>query len=326
MVTLKDVANRAGVSTSLVSYVLNGKKTVRPETHARIIKAVKELDYRPNLLARCLKTRESRTIGILVPDLSNVFYIEMIKGVEEIVNAAGYSTILCNSNGNYTRELQYISVLRSKNIDGLIYIGTGCDIDPELQKCDIPVVIIDRVTGNEAYTVTTDNVTGGYLATEYLLRKGRRHIAFIGMNREANTIRDRYTGYRRALAEFNVELDEKLYDEANVSYEAGYVAMCNMLEAAPYVDAVFASSDFLAFGAIRAVVDSKLTVPGDIAVIGYDDVAQSKYFIPALTTIHQPTAEMGQHAAQILVTLMRNGEVQENRIILQPELMIRETA
>lgn len=326
MVTLKDVANRAGVSTSLVSYVLNGKKTVRPETHARIIKAVKELDYRPNLLARCLKTRESRTIGILVPDLSNVFYIEMIKGVEDIVNAAGYSTILCNSNNNYTRELQYISVLRSKNIDGLIYIGTGCDIDPELQKCDVPVVIIDRLTGHETYSVTTDNVTGGYLATEYLLRIGRRHIAFLGMNREANTIRDRYTGYRRALAEYNVEPDEKLYDEANVSYESGYVSMCNMLEAAPYVDAVFASSDFLAFGAIRAVVDSKLTVPGDIAVVGYDDVSPSKYFIPALTTIHQPTVEMGEHAAQILVTLMRNGEVQENRIVLQPELMVRETA
>jgi len=169
MTTLKDIAKKANVSVSTVSYVLNNKKTVKPETMQRIMQAVEEAGYYPNQLARGLKTRQTLTLGVIVPDISNEFFTQVIRGIEDTVNQDGYSIILCNTDNDANRERKYIDTLLSKDIDGLIFVGTGKTQYILEKKSAIPVVVVDRKLGDDFSSVMVDNIKGGYIATEYLI-------------------------------------------------------------------------------------------------------------------------------------------------------------
>lgn len=328
MATLKDVAKRAKVSVSTVSYVLNKKKVVKPDTKQRILQAVEEVGYRPNQVARGLKTRRTYTLGVIVPDITNEFFTQIVRGIEDTADRDGYSTILCNTDNDAQKEKKYIETLMSKDIDGLIFIGTGETQDIAEENDAIPVVVVDRKLGNGLNFITVDNVRGGYMATDYLLGKKKSEVAFLTGALSIRTFFDRMTGYINALRDHGVKYNKLLIRECEFSTDGGYRALSGMIEEGVGIDSVFAANDFIALGAIRALMEQGRRIPEDISIVGFDDIALSSIYMPALTTIRQPKYEMGQKAAEIILEEIRekaSGRKESKQIILEPSLVIRET-
>ncbi len=324
MITLKDVAKRAKVSASTVSYVLNDKKTVRPETRQRIDAAVMELGYYPNQIAVGLKTKRTRTVGVILPDISNSFYADIIKGLEDCVQLSGYSIILCNTDGDEERERNCLNTLLGKDIDGLVFIGTGKTGDITRIFGNKPVVIVDRKYGGGFCSVSVDNILGGYLATKCLL-KFSRDIIFLSGPVTVNTIVERKTGYRNALMEAGEAFDENNVVLCDFTYAGGYSAIKRLIGRGRKIKAVFASNDEIALGAMRAMIESGIRIPCDACVAGYDDISLASMYTPSLTTICQPKYEMGEKAGKLLTEMMLKKTGEPRQVVLKPYLIERET-
>jgi len=325
MATLKEVAERAGISVSTASYVLNGKKKVRPETRERILRAADEVGYIPNQIARGLRTKRSGSIGIIVPDISNEFFPEIVRGIEDYVNQNNYSMILCNSDNNLGKEQKYINTLIGKDIDGIIFIGTGKSPDALSAASDIPIVLVDRKLGDQLRSVTTNNRLGAFLATEHLIRCGYQSIALLSGPLYSKTFYDRMSGYMEALKKYGIHYDENLVCECEMAdIQHGYEsAKALMLSGA--ADAIFSMNDLMALGTLRALWELGVSVPKDISVIGYDDIAYAAISTPALSTVRQPKYEMGWEAAALLMECIENPAGERRHIELEPSLVLRET-
>ncbi len=326
MTSLKDVAMLAGVSPSTVSYYLNGKKKVRPETEKRIQAAVRELNYQPNLIARSLKMRVTNSVGIVVSDLSNIFYLDILSGMENTLRDSGYSSIVSNSRSNGQIEKENLRELTNRNIDGVILLGTGLNTAPKCSEYGIPVVSVDRIGSEETYTVSVDNLQGGYMGMKYLLRKGKRKVAFIGFPQRIS-LAERYEGCRKACIEAGLNPDRSLlYYETDISPEHGYKAVMDLFYDGRLdtCDAIFAGADFVAYGALKALHDLDISVPSQIGLIGFDDLGLSRYTIPALTTVQQPRFEIGRKAASMLLDIIDKKETL-NSIKLKPVLVVRDS-
>ena len=327
MATLKDVAEKAGVSVSTVSYVLNGRKKVKDETLKRINEAVQELEYSPNRIARGLKTSFSSTIGVLVTDLDNLFFVDMIRAIETTALEYEYSVILCNSNNSAEREKEHIKNLMGQRIDGMIVAGAGKNHAENLEHMGIPIVTIERDKGVGKGSVVVDDIYGGRLAAQHLVDKGKTPIAFLTFSLSINTFFNRIYGCREVLEANGLAYDENLVVETEFgTYSEGYYAAKKLLERKVEFSSLFACNDLLALGAMRAFMESGLRIPEDVAVIGYDDIQISKIFMPSLTTVAQPVYDMGVSATKLLFELMRNEEVKEKTIKLIPKLIVRESA
>ncbi|MDD5602732.1 MAG: LacI family DNA-binding transcriptional regulator [Eubacteriales bacterium] len=324
VVTLRDVAEMAQVSVSTVSYVLNGKKTVRPETLTKINAAIKELGYYPNQIAIGLKTKRTYTIGVILPDISNSFYADIIKGIEDTVHLSGYSVILCNTENDEAREMKYLNTLLGKDIDGLVFIGTGKTRDISGKFGSKPVVLVDRKFGNEFSSVSVNNILGGYLATKLLL-KDSRDIIFLSGPVSVNTISERKIGYRNALAEACVAFNENNVIECDFTYDGGYNAITGILKEGRKIQAVFASNDEIALGAMRAMIENGIKIPDDVKIAGYDDIRLAAMYNPALTTIRQPKYEMGKKAGELILDMIVNKDGETRQVVLEPVLVERET-
>lgn len=326
MATLKDVARKAGVSASTVSYVFNGKKTVRPDTAKRIFDAIEETGYHPDFAARSLKTSKTRSIGIVVADFSNIFYIDVLSGIESRLARDGYSSIVCNSRNSAETEIDNLRSLVHRSIDGVILLGTGRDTTEAVAKLPVPVVSVDRVTYHSTNTVSVDNVMGGYLGTEYLLRKGLKNITFVGFRQQLSS-QDRRQGCLDAYVAAGISAtDHFRYVETNVSPEDGYgLAKQLVADRGRSLEAIFVGTDYVAFGLLKALADLRLSVPEDVAVVGYDDLLLSQFTRPALTTIRQPSNLMGDKAADMLLSLLAANPCQR-RVLLQPSLVLRDSA
>lgn len=326
MPTLKDVAKRAGTSVSIVSYVLNGKKKVKDSTYGRIMEAVKEVGYVPNQLAVALKTRKTYTIGVIVPDISNQFFPEIVKGIEDKVQQKNYSIILCNTDNDAKREEKYINTLVSKEIDGIIFIGTS-KVERALEnKTKLPVVLVDRRTGDQYISVSTDNVKGGYLATEHLIKKGRRNIVLLTGPTYIKTFADRIAGHKKALEDYDLPYKESQIRQCEeFCTSGGYQAVQDLIVSKQNFDGIFAANDLIAFGAIRALQENQFAIPKDVSIVGYDDIFLSSIIMPALTTIHQPQYEMGEYAATLMLKIIAKKEIDDREIFLEPTLIERET-
>lgn len=323
MATLKDVAERTGLSISTISYVLNGKKKVRPETYEKILKATEDLDYRPNQLARSLKTHRSMTIGIIVPDITNEFFPAIIQGVDDESHRSGYNIILCTTNNDSAREEECISTLLEKDVDGLIFIGTAQSraiLDKRIQK---PVVLVDRKIGNEYPSVITDNYHGGYMATEHLVKCGKNRIALLCGPTFLHTAFERVRGYIDALRDNDLPYADSYIINCDFTIEGGYQATEGLITSGIAFDGIFAANDLIAIGAMRCLLKKGLRIPEDIAIIGYDDITMASVVIPSLTTIHQPKYEIGQQAAGHLVKMINEQQDELKHIVLQPSLIIR---
>lgn len=330
MPTIKDVARAAGVSITTVSHVINDTRFVSDELRARVLAAMEELDYRPNILARSLRRGETKTIGLVVPDNSNPFFAEMARTVEDLGFAAGYSVILCNSDDNLAKEAAYIDVLITKQVDGVVFIASGSSQEhlADLSQQGIPYVVVDReIDGSLAAVILVNNELGGYVATRHLIELGHRRIACITGPSQLTPSADRVRGYRRAVREFRIVEDEELIVPGDFRAQGGEAALEGLLQVSPPPSAVFACNDMMAIGVLRAARNAGLRVPGELSVVGFDDIPLASAVSPALTTVAQPTTELARHSVRLLLARMQNSQEDQptQRIVLNPKLIVRDS-
>lgn len=326
MATLKDVAELAGVSVSTVSYVLNGKKTVRPETLKRIEDAIEQLDYYPNLIASGLKTNQSMTVGIVISDLTNLFVIDVLATIEDELSKRGYCALICNSDNDAKKEKKCFRKLMSRNIDGLLIIGTGGNNFSNFSDVSLPIVCIDRVSGDECFTVRTDNVRSGEMATEHLIAKGYKKILFLGCQ-DYMFSQERFSGYERAMKKAGLADNIRCHQIVQLRVDAARAEVEKMLQEDSQLpfDAIYACVDYFALGALNALLAHHIQVPDQVGIVGNDDIALAKFSVPALTSVAQPKVELGQEAVKYLFAKMEKKPVREKQHLLMPRLVVRQS-
>jgi DNA-binding LacI/PurR family transcriptional regulator len=323
--TIYDVARLAGVSTATVSRALNGTGQIAPATLATINAAVERLGYHPNTAARSLVTRSSQTIALLLPDIANQFYAALVSAIQERLLATGHTMLLCTTEGDPSREYQYLGLLRAKQVDGVLVDGLLLPPDQIAQfvRDGLPIVCLDRdVDSTSVPLVQVDNRRGARRATEHLLELGHRRIGHITGSPELRISDQRVEGYRDGLAWAGIELDPALLEEGRFSEEGGFAAMGALLDRSD-LTAVFAANDLSAIGAMAAAAERGLRVPDDVSVVGFDDLRLSRYTTPPLTTVRQPAAEIAERATQLLLDLAAGVAVEQRLHVLPPELIVR---
>jgi LacI family transcriptional regulator len=326
MVTIREVAESAGVSYATVSHVINNTRLVSPETRERVLAAMDALNYRPNALARSLRQGKTNTIGLVLPDSANPFFAEISRSIEDEAFNKGYSVFLCNTELDTQRELFYVDVLSKKQVDGIIFVAAGDQADSLdfLLQRNMPVVMIDRNVPNvEVDAVLTDNQLGGYLATRHLLELGHKHIACIAGPSSITPSAERIIGYRRALEEAGLPYDENLVIRGDYHAQSGMNITHSILKMNPRPTAIFALNDLMALGALRAAAEAGCSVPRDLAVVGYDDLEIARFTNPPLTTIAQPKKQVGAQAVNLLVDRISRKNGPPRRLRLAPELIVR---
>jgi LacI family transcriptional regulator len=328
MTTMREVAREANVSVATVSHVINGTRFVDPTTIERVQRAITALRYRPNMLARSLRRRETRTIGLLVPDNANPFFADMARVIEDAGFAEGYSVILCNSDRSELKEEAYIDVLLAKQVDGLIVISST-DRTSLLRRvidAQVPVVVVDRDPAPpEASQVLVANDAGGYAAGRYLVELGHRRIGCIGGPSDTNPSWGRVRGFARVLEEAGVRLAPEALVPGDFRYAGGEAGMRALLGRGLGLTAVFAANDLMAIGAMGVLRAAGLRVPDDISLVGFDNIHLASLVTPALTTVEQPTAEVGKGAVRLLLDQIGKPDGAPGRIDVPTRLVVRES-
>lgn len=325
MVKIKDVAEAAGVSTASVSRVLSGKENVSDGMRQRVMAAVEELDYQPNLVARSLRSQRSTTVGLIVSDIRNPFFTDVSRAAEDATHEQGYALFLCNADEDPDKEALYLDLMHAQNVAGIIYSPTrqAADNFGELD-ISVPTVIIDRAVQSSAVDmVLIDNVDAAYRLTEHLIESGYRRIA--GLFGEASvTGRERRQGYEQALQAHDLELPmgQAVYIPPKI--ESGKAATLELLESdMPSPDAILTTNNLLTAGAYIAIHERGLRIPDDIALVGFDETTWSALVEPPITIIAQPTYEIGTTAAELLLQRVQNPDRPPRKVILRGELVVR---
>ncbi len=325
-VTLRDVALEAGVSIKTVSRVVNGEPAVNAATAVRVAGVVERLGYRPNELARSLKGQRSRTIGLVISDISNPFMASCAQAIEGVAQEHGHALILCDSHADLRTEGDYVGLLTQRQVDGLLLVpahGHNVHLNREHQA-GLPVVTLDRpAEGVQADMVLVQNRAGAREATEHLIRHGHERIAFVGDVRNFYTTRKRLEGYKEALKAANLKPAPSLGAH---SIELGEEAAKSVLDAPDRPTALFAANILTALGALRAIEHLGLRIPEDVALIGFDDFELAPVLRPRFTLVRQPAAELGRRAAEMLFDRLEGrGRPEPRRLVLPTELVVRES-
>ncbi len=333
-VTIKDVAAKTNLSITTVSLVLNNKPSkISQKTRELVIKTAKELNYMPNQIAVSMIKKRSKTVGFIVPDISNTYFSTLAKGVEETCHENGFNTILCNTGDQHERDAEYIKVLATRNVDGILYcMSKDSDIErfkanhQLLESLNIPYIMLDRTVSPEQIgrvlpCVQLNHRKGGYMATEHLLAMGHTKIGCITGPLRLTDAKLRVDGYKEALAEADIPFRSELIFEGDYDIAGGVEAVEPLLSQG--ATAFFASNDLMAYGACKALRDRGLTIPSDVSVVGYDDIYFSEILEVPLTTIRQPIEEMGATAALQLIAAMKEGKSDFDYIPFEPRLIIR---
>lgn len=329
MPTIYDVAQHAGVAPATVSRVINDSGYVSVQTRERVEQAIAELGYRPNRLARGLRSKQTQTIGLVLSDITNPFWTTVARGVEDAASRAGFSVILCNTDESEAKQAQYLRLLLEKQVDGFVLVPatTGVDSFSPVYERDVSFVVLDRKVPISVDTVRCDSVGGARELVTYLLGLGHRRIAVLSGSSDVSTATDRVEGYRCALMEAGVEIDESLILYRAFTHDAGYEMTMQVLRMSPPPTALFAVNNFIAIGALRALKDVGLQVPKDMSVVGFDDLPPRLIMQPSLTVVVQPAYEMGQQATELLLERLSGNAPEACReIILPTELIIRSSA
>jgi len=330
-VTIEDIARLSGVSKATVSRVLNEKSEgVGDETRKRIQKLIDDLEYKPNLLARGIVTSKTKTLGFILPDISNPFFSGLVKAVEDYASSNGYTVLIGNTDLSLEREKNYISTFIAKRVDGVILTSTVEDdssIYDRFKKYNVPCVLLDRTMKNMDYDagVFLDNEYALYIACEYLIKHDNKRIAFISGPANVSTSRERIEGYKTALIQYGIEFDERLIKYGNFTLDSGYKAIWQLHNEGIDFTGVLASNDIMAIGAMKALKELGYKIPEQIEVIGFDNIEFASMTEPPLTTIQQPTYEMGQKATEFLIMLINGKSPKNKHIRLQPKLFYRST-
>jgi len=331
-VTMSDVARQAGVSLMTVSRVINNKGDVSSETRQRILEIIASLGYRPSAIARSLATKETCTIGLVVPDVTNPFFADITRGVEHLAYSEGYHVFLCNTEEDPLRELTVIQSLEEKCVDGLILCSSRLEEERLVDVlANLPaVVLINRrlhQTGEDIFdSVILDDERGGWLATHHLIQSGHQRIGFLAGPLASYSGAGRRKGYLAAMEEAGISHATGWMSNCQPSVEGGYKATRSLLAIYPQLTALFCFNDLVAMGALQACDELKRRVPQDLAIVGHDDIPLAALVSPALTTCRVPRFELGTMAVNALLERFQDCPGGCQQSILQPELVIRESA
>ncbi len=348
-VNIRDVADRAGVSTATVSHVINQTRFVSDETRRKVLEAVEALNYHPSAIARGLATNTTQTIGLIISDITNPFFTAVARGVEDEFTQYGYHTIFCNTDEDPAREDEYLRLLFAHQIDGLIIAPTGFPSDrlAHMAEADVPIVLLDRGAPNlTAPLVEVDNECGAYVATRYLIELGHRRIGILTGMETISTLNMRVNGYKRALQEAGIPIDQTLIIRADPRFHKNqlyqndslmlgsitnlqmtpnaFLALQKLLDLPDRPTALFVTNNQMTLGTLHAFRERKLRCPDDISLVSFDDHDWAPLFEPPLTVVRQPTYQLGQTAAKLLLKLINHQEV-EYPTPLPVELVVRES-
>jgi len=327
--TMRDVARLAGASVATVSAVINGTATVSEHLTAKICEAMKALDYHPDGVARSLKVGRTQVIGMVVPDLTNAFFPEVIRGVEDAARAEGYSVMLCNSNEESEQEKRHLSTLFSRRVDGvLLACSDAAAAYDSLVRRRFPIVFVDRIPQGLPHAgVSADNEGAGHQATRHLIDLGHVRIAFIAGNLNHSSHAERLNGFRKAMQQSNLAVRDGYLRMGDLTVESGHQCGLDLMRQPEPPTAVIASNNRMLLGLMRVVNEMHVPCPEQVSIVGFDDFAWTQHFTPPLTVVAQPAREMGSKAMEILLAKIRAGEGNEqeySRVIrLQPELRVR---
>lgn len=329
MTTIYDVARQAQVSAATVSRVLNGRATVDPVLVERVQEAVRSLGYRRNAVARNLRRSRTMLWGLIISDIGNPFFTALARGVEDVAQAEGYSVALCNSDENPAKESQYIGVVLDEQMAGVIISPSGRGRDVRLLiEANTPVVAIDReLRAATVDSVLVDNEHGAELATSHLIESGYRRIACITGPKQLSTATQRLRGYKRALAAAGLPMDESLVRYSDYREAGAFESMESLLDSeTARPDAVFAANNLTTVGAMDCLVSRGVKVPGEVGFVGFDDIPWAHLVRPSLTTVAQPTYELGQTAARLLVERIKEPSRPPARVVLRTVLHERDSS
>ncbi len=323
-VTLRDVAREAEVSIKTVSRVVNGESVVSPATAERVAEVAERLGYRPNELARSLKGKASRTIGLIIADISNPFFADVCRAVERVARRRGYSVVLCASAEDVAAEREYVGVLTSRRVDGLLLVPApdGQGYLEEEQEAGLPIVALDRpAEGVATDLVMVDNRAAARGATEHLIERRHTRIAFVGDAEGIYTARERLNGYKEALKAHDLE---PVYKLGAGSVASAQEAAADLLSLPERPTAFFAGNSLMTAGVLRAIEVSGLRVPEDVAFVGFDDFELLSVLRPNLTLVRQPAGDLGRRAAELLFDRIDGrGPPEFRRLVLPTELVVR---
>lgn len=326
MPTISDVAEAAQVSTATVSRVINGNTGVDAAMAARVRTAIKSLSYRPSRIARSLRTRQSTVWALVISDIRNPFFTDMVRGVEDVAFANGYSLVLCNSDENLTKELDYLQLALAENMAGVILTPTSrskTDVS-HLSAHGVPVITVDRRLKDPLVDrVLVDNAKGAEMAVAHLAEVGYRRIGYISGPTTISTGTERLAGYQAGIRARKLGTTRELVRYGDFHEQGGKAAMQQLLKLAQPIDAVFVANNLMTLGAMEAIAEAGLTVPTDVAVVGFDDMAWAPLLRPSLTTIAQPTYEVGAETARMLLGRINGFSGDARELMLTPTLRAR---
>ncbi len=326
--TIRDVAKAAGVSPSTVSRVLTKSAYVAEEKQEKVLEAIEKLNFQPNVVARSLRLKTSRIIGLLIPDITNPFFPEIAKGIEDAAHKNGYNIMLCNTENDVKKEMNYVELLKGRQADGLIIAKAGEELDhlKDTIRSGIPISFIDRpVNLDEADQIVSNNHLGMKIAVEKLYATGHRKIGLVAGPKHLRVADERFQGFRAGMLAQNLAINEKWIFHEVFSVSGGRSAGLKLLEMPAHPTAMICSSDVLAIGFIDSLFEAGFSVPEYMSVIGFDDINFTKYLKPKLTTIRQAKYEMGAKALELLLKRIKSKEESPEKIVLDVALEDRET-
>jgi len=328
-VTIYDVAREAGVSMATVSRVVNNNPNVKPQTRKKVFEAIERLGYRPNAVARGLASKKTTTVGVVIPDISNMLFSEVARGIEDIANMYHYNIILCNADKRKEKEIKVINTLLEKQVDGLLFMG-GSVTDEHVQAfrtSSVPIVLCATRDETKQYPyVDIDHQQAAFDAVSALIEDGHRDIAMISGNlQDTNNGYSRYMGYKEALEANDLPFREEYVRVGNYRYDSGIESMKYFLELEQRPSAVFAANDEMAVGAIHAIQDNGLRVPEDISVMSVDNSRIASMVRPQLSAIAQPMYDIGAVSMRLLTKLMKNEKIEDTTVVLPHELVKRQS-
>ena len=328
-VTIKDIAQEAGVSPQTVSRAINDKGEISPQTRDRILRIAERLGYRPNSIARSLATRRTQNIGLVVPDVANPFFASTARGIEDAAQQSSYNIFLCNTDENVDREMNAIHSLEAQRVDGIILCSSRLS-EPQLVRLAEryqPLVLVNRqIAHPQTGYVVVDDARGSAEAVRYLLQLGHRKIGLLAGPRTSHSGRLRLEGYQGAMRAHGYPVPATWQEHCPPQVEGGRTAARAVLQRAPELTALLAYNDLVAVGALRACRDMGVGVPQEVAIVGCDDVPLAALVSPGLTTVHIPTYNLGQKAMGLLLHMMGDENGQPEPIVVSPHLVIRDSS
>jgi DNA-binding LacI/PurR family transcriptional regulator len=321
-VTINDVAKHAGVSKATVSRVLNNHPYITDDVRSRVLASMQTLGYAPNRSAQRLRANSSEILGLIIPDIQNPLFQSLVRGVEDAAYANQLNVVLCNTDDNRDKQKAYLRVMRSEKAAGLIVVPTH----PKDGAVGIPIVLLDReVNDFDADLIKVDNLRGAYTAARHLITRGYQRIAVIAGTQYLTPGYERLQGFYQAFQEAGMPVDPAYMKAGNFKLESGYELTCELMAMAEPPDAIFASNALMTMGALRALHELGLNVPGDVALVGFDDLPWAEDLNPPLTTIAQPGYELGEQAVELLLRRIAKPEAPFQKLILQPRLIVRKS-